>query len=296
VLLLSLTPYSSKKLSGAKLTKLKNIVDHKTGISTRRLSLKFNVSHQTICNNLKSAGIKYYKKRKAPKYTDKQLKEVPTRARRLYRLLSNNDFELIMDDEKYFLLHNESVASNRGYYSSNKNLTPPENKFKKVKKFGQKLLVWIAISEKGISQPFFAEQKQAINKETYLKKCIMQKLVPFINSSHIKEKVLFWPDLASSHYSKIVTQYLDNNSIEFVEKDYNPQNCPQDRPIETFWSILSNKVYEKGWEAKSINQLKIRISKKLKEIDISVVQSMFSGIRTQLRKIADQGPYSACSL
>ena len=34
---------------------------------------------------------------------------------------------------------------------------------------------------------------------------------------------------------------------------------------------------------------------KLKEIDIKIVQQMFSGIRKQLRKIADNGPYEACS-
>ena len=45
-------------------------------------------------------GIRYYKKQRAPKYTNKQLEEVPCRARRLYRMLSNNDFELIMNDEK----------------------------------------------------------------------------------------------------------------------------------------------------------------------------------------------------
>ena len=54
-------------------------------------------------------------------------------------------------------------------------------------------------------------------------------------------------------------------------------------------------VYEGGWKAKTIDQLKRRINKKLKEIDMEVVQCIFSGIRKQLRKIADKGPYNACS-
>ena len=45
-------------------------------------------------------GIRYYKKQRALKYIDKQLEEVPTSAAQLYRMLSNNDFELIMGDEK----------------------------------------------------------------------------------------------------------------------------------------------------------------------------------------------------
>ena len=74
-------------------------------------------------------GIRYYKKQRAPKYTDKQLEEVPTRARRLYRMLSNNDFELIMDDEKYFLLQDQSAPTNRGLYTSDKRTTAPQVKF-----------------------------------------------------------------------------------------------------------------------------------------------------------------------
>ena len=54
-------------------------------------------------------------------------------------------------------------------------------------------------------------------------------------------------------------------------------------------------VDDEGWEAKTIHHLQQRIAKKLKEIDIKIVQQMFSGIRKQLRKIADDGLYEACS-
>ena len=80
---------------------------------------------------------------------------MPTRARRLYRMLSNNDFQLIMDDEKYFLLQVQSAPTNRGFYTSDKRTTAPQVKFKRTQKFEAKILVWIAISEKGISKPLF---------------------------------------------------------------------------------------------------------------------------------------------
>ena len=48
-------------------------------------------------------------------------------------------------------------------------------------------------------------------------------------------------------------------------------------------------------EAKIIDHLQQRIAKKLKEIDIKIVQPTFSGIREQLRKITDNGPYQDCS-
>lgn len=284
-----------KKLTTGQLARLKRLVNNKTRIALRSLSSKLKVSFKTISNQLKGMGIYYHKKKRAPRYSNKQLEEIPTRARRLYRLLSKSDFQLIMDDEKYFMLHNESVPSNRGFYTSDPSTASSEIKFKRTQKFEPKILVWIAVSESGVSQPFFAKQKQAITQETYFRDCIKARLMPFIQMYHIQEKVLFWPDLATSHYSHKVMDYLDDNEVQMVHKEWNPQNCPQSRPIETLWAILSDMVYEGDWEAKTINQLKRRIKKKLKEIDMKVVQSMFSDIRKQLRKIADKGPYNACS-
>ena len=138
----------------------------------RRLAPRLKVSYQTVSNHLKAMGIRYYKKQRAPKYIDKQLEEVPTRARRLYRMLSNNDLELIMDDEKYFSLQDQSAPTNRGFYMSDKRTTAPQIKFKRTQKFEPKILVGIAISEKGISKAFFSNR------------CIVARLILFIKSHH----------------------------------------------------------------------------------------------------------------
>ena len=58
-----------------------------------------------------------------------------------------------MDDEKYFLLQDQSAPTNRGFYMSDKRTTAPQIKFKRTEKFEAKILVCIAISEKAISKP-----------------------------------------------------------------------------------------------------------------------------------------------
>ena len=78
----------------------------------------------------------------------------------IVRWLLSSDFGLIMDDETIFTLINESVSSNCGFYTTDPDMSPPE------------VMVWIALSEKGISEPFFAKQHQSINAETYLEHCI----------------------------------------------------------------------------------------------------------------------------
>ena len=67
--------------------------------------------------------------------------------------------KIMLNDEKYFLLHNES---NRAFYTSDPSAAPPEVKFKCTKKFEPKIMVWIAVSENGISKPFFSEQQHKL--------------------------------------------------------------------------------------------------------------------------------------
>jgi adenylate cyclase len=86
-----------------------------------------------------------------------------------------------------------------------------------------------------------------------------------------------------------------DNSIEYVKKCQNAPNLPQARPIETFWAILSQRVYRGGWEAKTTKQLKQRINRKLKEInenEPNLIQRLMLGLKSKLRKIADNGVYS----
>ena len=90
--------------------------------------------------------------------------------------------------------------------------------------------------------------------------------IPFIQNYHQDSNYLFWPDLASSHYSKANVAWIEEN-IEFVSKKSNRPNVPKARPIEDFWGDLTQKVYDSGWQAKNEDQLKRRIKSKLKEFD-----------------------------
>ena len=65
-----------------------------------------------------------------------------------------SDFAIVMDDESYFTLHHDSIPRNAGYFMFNKSSTPVTVKFQ-CKKFEPKIMVWLAISTEGISEPFF---------------------------------------------------------------------------------------------------------------------------------------------
>ena len=281
-------PKLSARATKSLLTTAKNNI----GQSTRRLSQKFGVSHMTVHNVLKKNNIFYRKRKHAPKYTAAQLAKIPKCCQELRKKHFANGKFIILDDESYFTFSHNELSGNDGYYTDNVELTPDNVKYAGKLKYEPKVLVWCAISSKGVSEPIIRPAKaQAINSDIYISQCL-PKLKQFIENKHAGDKIMFWPDLASSHYAKKTTDWLTAQNIPFVPKKTNPPNIPQARPIEHFWSVLKRKVYEKGWEAKNEQQLIGRIKRKLKEIDISVTQSMIEKVRYILRKIEDNGPLS----
>lgn len=159
-------------------------------------------------------------------------------------------------------------------------------------KYPTKILVWAAISEEGVSDLFFKESKGVINGEIYRNECLEARLVPFIEELHPGGDYVFWPDLASAHYAKATLEFLQERNIPFVRKEENPPNMPQLRPVEKFWGLLKQEVYKGGWEAENLQQLKRRVRKCVREVNMEAVQGAFKGLKGKIRKAADKGGLS----
>ena len=61
-------------------------------------------------------------------------------------------------------------------------------------------MLCLAISPRGVSKPYFCKSGGALTGETYRKECVEKRLIPFIDSKHKRDDILFWPDLATCHY------------------------------------------------------------------------------------------------
>ena len=269
------------KLSKQQQQKFKDCVESQAGVSQRKMAAKFKVSSSCIRHNLNKMGLKYYKRRRAPKYTSKQLEEMPGTCRKL----TDSETFIIMDDEKHFSFSGDNMPSNVGFGSCERERTSSKVKFKSKRKFARKILVWLAVFSKDISALHMETTKgSAINDDVYVKKCL-PKLLRFINKHHQGDKYLFWPDLASSHYAKKAMEWLDEHNIPFVHRAANPPNVPQARPIENFWSRLADKVYNGGWEATNSQQLVNRIKRKVKQVDLKAVQTMMNDVRINYEKL-----------
>ena len=232
------------KISNKKLNILVKSVNNRCGLSERTTARRLHVHQSTVSRNLRKRTMVVVRRRqKAPKMnSEEQEKRAKKNCGKLYRKMAT-DCNLIIDDEKYFTLSGNNVYCNCYFYSTNPATTPPNIKFRKKAKFEPKVMIWMAISTKGISDIYVHKNKLGVDQQTYLQECINKRLIPFINKYHYDGNYLFWPDLASSHYSKIVQELLNKKNIPFISRNDNPPNVPQARPVERIWSILEQKIY-----------------------------------------------------
>ena len=77
--------------------------------------------------------------------------------------------------------------------------------------------------------------------------------------------------------------------IPLVPKTPNSPISPQILPVEQFWTIPEEIVYQGGWEASNFRMLKQRIKGILQNFDSDLCQRLFRGLKTKIRKAADYG-------
>lgn len=265
--------------------------DAKRGLSQREIARKFDISQPYVNEILKKQGLSAFKKEKVAAASPEQKERQRVRIDRLYREVLKGDdgsLDIIMDDESYFTLSCNNIPGNRYYYATARGDAPDEIRFSQSKKFEDKVLVWLAISKKGISKVFFCHAS-SMNKEIYASQCIRKRLLPFIEELHSDGNYLFWPDLASCHYAHDVIDTFVETGINFVHKDLNPPNVPQLRPIEDFWGMLKQKVYHHNWQAATVQQLENRIRYCLRQVDLPCVQAMMANVKSLIRRARADG-------
>ena len=275
------------QLTSEERRKLRGLTDGKIAPSLRSLESKFGHRRSTIKRELTRMGINYHLRTKRPKVSPTQEQRQKERLAAAIgdQLDPTSGRLIIMDDESYFRLSRHSTAP--AYYEGR--IKPAECvKYKRVEKFDPKIMVWAAISSLGISHFAVFENNTYMDTNLY-KNIIATHLLTFIEDYHSDGNYIFWPDLASCHYSKATIEKYKALGINYVSKEQNPPNCPQLRPIEKFWAHLKHKVYLNGFEAKNVDQLNLRILHCLKQFDPGYFKNLFKNLNEKLLKAHRHG-------
>jgi hypothetical protein len=130
-------------------------------------------------------------RKKHPNSDEKQKKKQKTRVARLSRsvMMASKNIDVIMDDESYFIINgNEWQGKNYGDQEGIE--VSDEVKYISKEKYPEKVMVWLALSCCGISEPVFFRSGLAVGSEIYVQKC-MPKLKKFINKYHKVGNIYF---------------------------------------------------------------------------------------------------------
>ena len=65
--------------------------------------------------------------------------------------------------------------------------------------------------------------------------------------------------------------------------------CPEIRPIENFFGIAKQEVYDKNWKAKNRDQLIRRLKQKIPNMDTAPIIKMFENLKPKIVKAAEFG-------
>ena len=137
--------------TAARKRKLKRLVNNRKGVSQRGLGKKFGLDQSVISRKIAEMGISNYKREKTPKYTEKQRQNAENNCRKLANLFYRSSCVIIQDDEKYFCLDRDNMPGSALFYSDDKSKCPDNVRFKGQEKYPKMVMVWIAISPRGLS-------------------------------------------------------------------------------------------------------------------------------------------------
>lgn len=279
-------------LNEINLKKIKRQFVKDPSTSVRKISQKLDIPKSTVQSAKSDIGIKTKKKRKAPNYVNDQAERCKRNALKLYKksLETHHQQIFVLDDETYVPADPSQVAGSHFYNEVEGVELEEHHKIIPKTKFPKRYLVWQAIASNGaLSEPFITTG--TVNGEVYRKECL-KRLIKFIDTLGDRNRVLFWPDMATAHYEKTVTAALEQAKINYVKKGDNTPNCPQIRPIERYWALCKAKYKQLTTISQSKNSFTRRWKKISAEVSRNSGQNLFSSFTSKLYKVGRFGVHS----
>lgn len=263
---------SNKKLT----SKIKRSAIQNPSLSLRQRAVKYGTSHETVRRILKKSNLKIYRAIKMPNRNDVQNLTAKKRCRKLYdQVLTKFKGCLILDDETYVKVDQNQVPGQKFYVANRRLNVPDKYKFIKLDKFGKKVMIWQAICSCGKKSRAFVTSS-TLNSNVYIEECLEKRLLPFIKEHN--GAAIFWPDLASCHYSRKTMDWYSQNNIQVISKEMNPPNTPELRPIERYWAIVKRNFKRTRYSIKNEKSMLHAWNSCAAKVDQSVVRKMMASI------------------
>ena len=81
-------------------------------------------------------------------------------------------------------------------------------------------------------------------------------------------------------------------NIKVLNKEKNPPNLPQLRPIETFFAHWKSIIYSNEWKPQNINELEEKAKRTLRTFGKEYYQNLMANVARKVRLAYHNGPLS----
>jgi transposase/predicted DNA-binding protein YlxM (UPF0122 family) len=272
--------YSPKKVK-----KVINIFRRDPNTSVRKMAQKVDTSATTVQRIKTKSGLKSYKVQKVPDRNTVKNVEAKKRAAKLKKDFFQKHDCCIMDDETYVYYDFKQLPGQEHYVADARGNVFEQFRTKKVTKFPKKHLVWQAICSCGQRSKFLVFSG-SINSNIYIEECLKKGLLPLLRSHSVS--TFFWPDLASSHYSKATLEWYKANGVNFVPKEANPPNCPELRPIEKYWAQVKRILKETKQVSKNETDFKRKWRVASGKVSETTIKTMMGRVPEKIQEFCKQ--------
>lgn len=242
--------------------------------SQRKLALEHGVSQPTIHRMLHNdLHLTAYKCRRKKLYAAGGPAVRLKRAKVMKRRLAAYDPHcVVFSDEKIFVLEEKFCPQNKRVYCTNVRILDPSQLYVENSQKPSGVMVFAAISGKGVCELKFVDPGTKINQHYYREAILEETVLPWAHRTFPHERWIFQQDGATSHTAKTTQAFCSHRFCDFLRKDEWPAASPDLNPCDFFlWGWLQQLVNNKSYA--SIVQLRRSIERAWIHLDPEMVES-----------------------
>ena len=86
---------------------------------------------------------------------------------------------------------------------------------------------------------------------------------------------------------------MADSGVRMIQKHENPPCAPHIHPLENFFGIIKQKIYQNNWKAENRSQLEGKIRReitKIQQTEPEIFQKLFSNLKTKIAYAKKHGP------
>lgn len=254
--------------------------------SGRKLASELGMSKTSMQLLLKSdLKMRAYKKSKVHGLTASTIAKRKKRSEHILQWHEGDEF--IFSDEKLFVLEQSLNSQNDRIYSISFQDLPDDRKYVKRFQKPSSVMVWGAISKRGLLPLKFVDPGVKINAEYYKTEILEEILLPALDEMYGEDYYVFTQDGAPAHTANIVQEWCKENFTDFLSKDEWPPSSPDCNPLDYFvWSYMLSEL--NTYKINNLTQLKAAILKTWGKLPMEKVRAACSSFEKRLKLVKRQ--------